>query len=235
MIFIDNKYTKCYFSIINNAKSRISIDSYIEKHHIVPKSLGGSDIQENIVKLTAREHFVCHLLLVRMTVGYNRRKMAFASNMMLCGKNRYIPSSRIYQIVKEEFSKNISVIHTGTHQSVESNIKRSKATKGIPRGPQTEQHKKNNSLSKSGKSNGRKGMSISTKGKSYEEIYGKDVAINLIKTRSIAWQGRKGFQATGKDNPNAKSVIVNGICYPTKREACKSLNISYYELCKFTS
>jgi len=113
MIFIDNKYTKCYFSIINNAKSRISINGYIEKHHIIPKSLGGDNKKENIVSLTAREHFICHLLLPKMTTGKDKRKMSYASNMMLCGKNRYVPSSKIYQKIKEEFAINIGIHNKG--------------------------------------------------------------------------------------------------------------------------
>lgn len=58
-------YTKFYNSIIANAKSR-TIDTYTEKHHIIPRSLGGTDDKCNIVSLTAKEHFVCHLLLTKM-------------------------------------------------------------------------------------------------------------------------------------------------------------------------
>jgi hypothetical protein len=233
VIFIDNKYSKWYFSIINNAKSRISIDGYIEKHHIIPKSLGGNNKKENIIALTAREHFICHS--DRMTYGCNRQKMAFASNMMLCGSERYIPCSRIYKIVKDEFSKHISKIHTGKVQTEESNIKRSIAQKGIPKGPQTEDHKRNNRLSKKGKPSGRKGISLSTKGKTYEEIYGPETSKKLIEIRSKAWPGRKGFQKSGKDNPNARSIIVNGINYGSMKDACKSLNITYYSLYKLIS
>ena len=64
MIFIDNKYTRVYYSIIDRAKTR-SISSYTEKHHIIPRSLGGTDAKENLVPLTAREHFICHLLLTK--------------------------------------------------------------------------------------------------------------------------------------------------------------------------
>ncbi len=79
---------------------------------------------------------------------------------------------------------------------------------------------------------GRKGLSISTKGKTYEEIYGVEVAEQLIAKRSAKWKGRVGFQKSGKDNPNSKSVIVNGKFFNTKREACSSLGITYYELSK---
>jgi hypothetical protein len=78
-MYLQNKYTKCYFSIIENAKSReLSKDVYIEKHHIIPRSLGGDNSKNNLIKLTAREHFVCHLLLIKMVEGENRYKMLSA-------------------------------------------------------------------------------------------------------------------------------------------------------------
>jgi hypothetical protein len=76
-MYLQNKYTKWYYSIINNAKTR-NLVTYTERHHIIPKSLGGSNLKENIVKLTAREHFVCHLLLIKMTDGLSRYKMLSA-------------------------------------------------------------------------------------------------------------------------------------------------------------
>jgi hypothetical protein len=68
MLFIDNKYTHTYYKIIERSKSRI-IPYYTEKHHIIPKSLGGSNKKDNLALLTAREHFICHLLLTKMTSG----------------------------------------------------------------------------------------------------------------------------------------------------------------------
>ena len=41
-MYLQNKYTKCYYNIIDRAKSRdLSKETYTEKHHIIPKSLGG--------------------------------------------------------------------------------------------------------------------------------------------------------------------------------------------------
>ena len=53
MIFIENKYTRYYYSIIDRAKNR-SITGYTENHHIIPKSLGGTNQKHNLVKLTAK-------------------------------------------------------------------------------------------------------------------------------------------------------------------------------------
>lgn len=86
MIFINNKYTTWYYSIINSAKARGFTNKaqaklalgYIENHHIIPKSIGGSDSKDNLVYLTGREHFICHWLLVKMTSRLNYKKMVFA-------------------------------------------------------------------------------------------------------------------------------------------------------------
>jgi hypothetical protein len=58
-------YTRIYFSIIEKRKNTIFY-GYSENHHIVPRSLEGSNSSDNVVRLTAREHFLCHWLLTKM-------------------------------------------------------------------------------------------------------------------------------------------------------------------------
>ena len=71
-------------------------------HHIKPRSLDGTDDKENIVKLTAREHFVCHWLLVKMydKGTEERKKMLYAFWSMkrqpTTSATRYI-NSRAYE------------------------------------------------------------------------------------------------------------------------------------------
>lgn len=104
MIFIDNKYTKWYYAIIQNANQRaLSDDTYIEKHHIIPRSLGGNDSKENLVKLTAREHFVCHLLLTKMVDGRSRYQMLSAVTRFQQSRKyqKRILTSWEYQKVRE--------------------------------------------------------------------------------------------------------------------------------------
>lgn len=45
---------------------RLKKDAYYESHHIQPKSCGGTNEKINLVLLTPREHFLCHLLLPKM-------------------------------------------------------------------------------------------------------------------------------------------------------------------------
>lgn len=58
-------YEKIYNTLINRATRRIS-EGYVEKHHIVPRCLGGTDAKENLVSLYPEEHFLAHQLLVKL-------------------------------------------------------------------------------------------------------------------------------------------------------------------------
>ena len=77
-------YKFVYENIIEKAKNRTEELEYYEKHHILPKSLGGSNDENNLVKLTAREHFICHWLLVKMYQkgSLQRNKMLYAFHRM---------------------------------------------------------------------------------------------------------------------------------------------------------
>lgn len=79
-IFIDNIYTRWYYNIIETASQRDNQNIYTERHHIIPECfyqkrsrkgvsgwlVGNPNVKSNIVKLTAREHFICHWLLTKM-------------------------------------------------------------------------------------------------------------------------------------------------------------------------
>jgi len=100
-IFIQNKYTRWYYIIIHNA-SQVIPDSYTEKHHIIPKSLGGSNEPDNIVLLSARQHFICHWLLTKMVSDKKATyKMANAFNRMMKkgrpDQKRYYLSGTAYE------------------------------------------------------------------------------------------------------------------------------------------
>jgi hypothetical protein len=105
MQFKQNKYTKWYFNIINNPDITAT---YTELHHIIPAGMGGSDDKENLVRLSARQHFIAHLLLIKMTDGENRSKAISAIRQMRRaskGQERYIPSSKIFAMIKQLMSE----------------------------------------------------------------------------------------------------------------------------------
>jgi hypothetical protein len=77
--FNNSKYTKWYWELISSRRNRLLPESiYQEAHHIIPKSLGGSNHKTNLINLTAREHFIAHLLLVRMVMIKDVYKMMHA-------------------------------------------------------------------------------------------------------------------------------------------------------------
>jgi len=96
-------YEKIYKNIISKAQSRDKLDGYIERHHIIPRSFGGSDDAINIVALTAREHFLAHFCLWKFSSGDNRRKMAFAFRAMRMDQynSRYI-NSKLYAKLRQD-------------------------------------------------------------------------------------------------------------------------------------
>lgn len=103
-----NKYFRWYNQIVKNAQNRVT-EGYTERHHIHPRSLGGTDDNSNLVELTAREHFICHWLLTKMTTGEDHYKMLNALRMMRAeksGQQRYETAitSRVYENIKQEYA-----------------------------------------------------------------------------------------------------------------------------------
>jgi hypothetical protein len=95
-------YQQIYDNIIQRAKNlnrKKGYGVYYEKHHILPKCLKGTNDNSNLVLLTAKEHYICHLLLTNIYPESD--KLAYALWTMIRGNNlkqsRYIPSSRAYE------------------------------------------------------------------------------------------------------------------------------------------
>ena len=111
-IFIQNKYTHCYYSIIDKAKGqdrKKKCGIYYENHHILPKCLGGLNNKENLVLLNAREHFICHWLLIKM-VKYNSKQyfQMLSSISYFKGKKERYYNSRLYEYAKIKYGKYLS-------------------------------------------------------------------------------------------------------------------------------
>jgi hypothetical protein len=181
-MYLQNKYTRIYYMIIDRAKSRI-LDSYSESHHIIPKSLGGDNSPDNLVDLTAREHFICHLLLPKMTEGKAKQKMTFAAWALTMKKdklNRKI-SNRIYQKLKEDRAK----LLRGKPISEEQRLRLIKVNTGKPCSEEKKAKIREARARQVTSPETRLKMSISRKGKSQTESQKQAVSKSLKgKTRS---------------------------------------------------
>ena len=125
-------YPKIYEQLIAKAQSRETTDLITEDHHILPSGLGGSDVPDNMVLLTLREHFVAHFMLAKVYGG----KMWWAFNMM---SNFQKYGSRHYSFLKgkmvmtDEHKSKIGKAHKGKIVSPVTCQKISNSKRGVPR------------------------------------------------------------------------------------------------------
>lgn len=93
---------------IDSLKSQV-IDGYSEKHHILPKSMGGTDARDNLIALTPRQHFVAHWMLWKAYGGSMGRAFFMMSNFGKYGK----VNSRTYAMARADYSEQVSIQMTG--------------------------------------------------------------------------------------------------------------------------
>ena len=133
-------YEKIYKKIIENAKreDRKSGDgNYYERHHIKPKSIFKElkNDPDNIVLLTAKEHFICHMLLCEI---YDCKEMKYAIWRM-CNDDTYRVSARYYEHIKKIIATESSKLNKGKKLSLETRKKISEANKGRVHSEETKQ------------------------------------------------------------------------------------------------
>lgn len=115
------KYELIYNKIIQNRLLNPVTDEYTECHHIIPRSLGGTDDKDNLVELLAREHFICHLLLTKMyEEGSNEWIKMVKAFMRMYSFNSYqerYSNNKWYEYLKKSFSKAQSLNQNGKNNS----------------------------------------------------------------------------------------------------------------------
>lgn len=122
-----NRYLRRYMRIIQSAPRTRPNPCHHERHHIVPRSMGGTDHPDNLVYLTYREHFVCHVLLTRFVVKEHRRSAHFAVScfrMDNSGKRKLTFTSRDYAQLRES-ARIAATLNTG-HTWVNNGTKQTK-------------------------------------------------------------------------------------------------------------
>ena len=101
-------YLQIYNKIIDHAKSRNSAKGgslIVESHHIIPRHCGGSDLKENKVNLTLREHFLCHVLLAK--IYKDTEFYAGMCRAVVAMSQRGAVSSKLYESIKTQHVNNL--------------------------------------------------------------------------------------------------------------------------------
>lgn len=206
MNFIDNKYTQTYHRIIDNAKIRNwakkSAPCYTENHHIIPKCFSRDNSTQNLVRLTAREHFIVHKLLTKMFEGPKEKsKMISALFLMIhnlkksCFTNMYSVSSKEYNALKEEYKLAVKISLTGIKRSqkTKDKISKTKTGKKLPFKKKTLEH-----INKINKNP----LKIAKMAESHRGMKRSDESkkkMSLAKQGYIPWnKGVKGSMSLGK-------------------------------------
>lgn len=236
-MFLTNKYTRWYYEIINRS-NHCAPSGYVEKHHIVPRCLGGSSHPSNVVALTAREHFICHLLLTKMLDGLAKHKMQFALNMMLVAQKdkhlRYTPSSRLYEYARRgnqlaqrskrlsaETRRKIGEAHRNKHVSLETRQKISEAKTGKPGTPHSAETR-----AKIAKANTGKTHSTATKdfiGDLHRgKTISKDAKSKMVQTRKQQYMSNTALTLM---SPTGEIFVKSPV--QSAEAFCKSLGLQY--------
>jgi len=232
-------YQKIYDSIINRAilnNRKKCDDVYYERHHIIPRCMGGTNKSSNLVLLTAKEHFICHRLLVNIYPDNNKliRAVWAMSTMKNANQSRHIISSRVYEQLKKEYSrinsereitdsfrKKISLKRTGKKHSEETKKNISEVTRLRMADPIV----RNNFLNHCKKKRGIP-LSQQTKDKLSKALIGRVVS---AETKERMRQSNK-LNAINQKKPLLDTRIQK--VYLKKKELTDELNISNREYLK---
>ena len=208
-MYLHNKYTNWYFAIIAKASLQVNDGNFREKHHIIPKSLGGTNEAVNLVKLTPKAHYICHLLLTKMVEGPSRHKMWYAHYMMMRGTNRYRPSARMYDLAKRNLSlanKERPGPNLGKTMSEEQKAKLSASLKGKNTTPKSEEHKQK--LRKPKSEEHKRKLSESRKGKTFGYTHSEETKKKIAESN----RGKSGTPKTIEQKKH-QSAMMKGRKY----------------------
>lgn len=97
-------YKKQYDALVATRKRRtLKEGEYYEHHHIIPKCVGGTDTADNMVTLSAREHYIAHWLLTKMYPSEWKLMYAFYQMSKVNGRGRVV-SSKQFERAKQYLS-----------------------------------------------------------------------------------------------------------------------------------
>lgn len=193
--FQDNKYSRCYFRIIDLAitQNRNRDDGIFENHHILPKSKSLFPQFANLklfpwngVLLSPREHYICHMLLARSFIGKQKHAMMAALRRMCFGNNDY--AARRYERVRSEWLKlNRGNTHASYGITLSDDVRRkmSESHKGKTKSPE---HR-----AKIGDANRRRNWTTESRAKASASHSGKIL--------SAAHRAKISAKGSGKNNP----------------------------------
>lgn len=94
-------YKRHYDLLIERARTR-QLTGYVERHHIIPRCMGGDNNKKNLVELTPEEHYVAHQLLVK--IYPDNDKLVYAAHKMTVSSKNQQRNNKRYGWLKRKYS-----------------------------------------------------------------------------------------------------------------------------------
>lgn len=95
-------YGAHYRRLIQRARNRV-LDGYVERHHVLPKCMGGTDAIDNLVQLTPEEHYVAHQLLCKMHPA--EKGLAIAVQAMTASNNGSRSANKLFGWIRKRYAE----------------------------------------------------------------------------------------------------------------------------------
>jgi len=145
---MQNINEKRYEKLIEHYKNNME-SGYCEKHHILPKCLGGTDDIRNLVLLPAKAHYIAHLLLCRIYPENRKILHAFAAMALISKNHKRKINSRIYLKMRTARSNALKGVPRPDY--VKEKLRVPKKNKENYKKPKSKEHRANISKSLKGK------------------------------------------------------------------------------------
>ena len=193
------------------------IDCYFERHHIVPRCLGGLDNKDNLVLLTGREHYICHWLLWKSNKTNNSLLLAY--HKMIYQKCEY--QDRNFKITSAQYE----VLKT-------ANSNRMKFNNPFSGKRHTEEVM--NRIKETWKKKVESGFVRKCKGIQLTQEHKRRCSEAQHKRYSVIPKvvhiAKGSHDFNGTNNPRCIKISINGKTYNYIKEACKDLNMYYAQI-----
>lgn len=105
-------YRRSYDALVNSRRWRERVAG-LERHHVMPRALGGDNAKSNLVNLTPREHFVAHRLLAKIHGGPMWAALAYMARGNTKSARGVVVSSHAYAAIKKHHSAWLSEKYSG--------------------------------------------------------------------------------------------------------------------------
>ena len=164
---------------ILNTRGRFNCGKeYHEKHHVIPKCLGGSNDEDNLIDLFAREHFIVHKLLAHEHP--DNKNLIYAWGCMAWQKNKNQECIEVTLEEYEEARKALSKSLTGRSLSEETKKKISEEKKGKPLSIETKNKLSESLKGRTLSDEWKKKISEANKGKTFSEEHKVNISKGKI-------------------------------------------------------